>query len=168
MTIGGTNDQDFSGNVEWYNSTSFESVKSWNLVITSMDLDHYNLIEAPPADPTAEPTDDQVNESAVNVESNFTAYAHFNSGFPFLGVDTYVADMVEDDLKYFRPDVSCQVSTSKNPWGICYWEGVCQDDIFNGVNLTFSFGSNATFVLPTGQLMINYTMNNVYYCGLGV
>lgn len=71
-------------------------------------------------------------------------------------------------MKYFRPDVECTYNAQKNPWAICYWQDVCDPDIFNGVNLTFSFGSNATYVLPTSQLMINYTMNSVQYCGVAV
>jgi len=139
-----------------------------------MDLDHYNLLEAPPA-PEPTPTDnvddefnDGLHKDAVNVDTEFTSYAHFNSGYPFIGVDPYVASLVEEDIKYFRPDVSCKTSSSKNPWGTCYWPGICQDDIFNGVNLTFAFGTEAEFTLPTSQLMINYTMNSQFYCALAV
>ncbi len=103
---------------------------------------------------------DGLYKDAVLNDTSFTNYAHFNSGYPFIGVDEYVASLVEEDIKYFRPDVSCVKSTSKNPWGTCYWPGVCEDDIFNGVNLTFSFGTEAVFTIPTSQLMLNYTANS--------
>ena len=99
-----------------------------------MDLDHYNLLEAPPVPPPAptnvnEEIDDEFNDDlykgAVNTDTEFTSYAHFNSGYPFIGVDPYVASLVEEDIKYFRPDVSCKTSSTKNPWGTCYWPGIC-------------------------------------------
>lgn len=164
LTIGGWNEQDMSGDIEWYNSTAFESLKSWKITITNMTLDKYNLLEAPAVDPPAQ----EYGEDAVDVDTEFMSYGHFNSGYPFIGVDPYVADLVKDDLKYFRPDVECTYNAEKNPWAICYWQDICDPDIFNGVNLTFSFGSNATYVLPTSQLMINYTMNSVQYCGVAV
>ncbi len=105
--------EDFDGDIEWYNSTVQASITSWKLVISSMDLDHYNLLEAPPApEPTNEMYDDEFNDDhvykdAVYNDTDFTSYAHFNSGYPFIGVDEYVASLVEEDIKYFRPDVKC-------------------------------------------------------------
>jgi len=49
-------------------------------------------MEAPPA-----PVDDTQYLGADSV-TVIPSYAHFNSGYPFIGVDEYVGDLIEADL----------------------------------------------------------------------
>ena len=78
-----------SGNIEWFNMTY---AGGWKLNITNITLDHINLMEAPPA-----PAEDAryLGADAVTV---IPSYAHFNSGYPFIGVDEFVGDLIEADL----------------------------------------------------------------------
>ena len=36
--------------------------------------------------------------AALKEDTTFPVYGHFNSGYPFLGVDTASADLIEADL----------------------------------------------------------------------
>ena len=75
--------------------------------------------------------------------------------------------MVEKDLKFFRPDISCDYDATYNPWNICYYEEPCQASDMPG-NLTFAFGTNARFNLPVSTLQINYTIANQDMCGIAI
>ena len=109
-----------------------------------------------------------VESLAADVTTNLTGYAHFNTGYPFLGVDEYVADMVKGEMKFYRPDITCDFDNTLNPWSICYWRGDCSPDTFGDANLTFAFGTNATFIVPMSELMINYTASGNDMCGVGI
>jgi len=103
---------------------------------------------------------------ALNETVNLPSYGYFNTGYPFIGIDSAVTDMILPELKFYRPDISCTYSATYNPWSVCYWQDICSPDAFGDANMTFSFGSNATFVLPLSQLMINYTMSSLSSCAI--
>lgn len=156
--------------------------QSWTLTFSKFNLEAYNLLEAPPA-PTPPANEDEeelkfmdpvlieknkglsANET-LNV--NFPSYAFFNTGYPFLGVDEYVSSMLIKDLKFYRPDVKCDYDPTYNKWSICYWQDICAPDTFGDANFTFSFGNNATFVLPLSQMMINYTESARDCCAVAI
>ena len=85
--------------IEWYNMTYSTS---WRVNITNMTLDDINLLEAPPSD-----TDINSHYLGAGDVAMITSYGHFNSGYPFLGVDSFVGDIIEKELYLFRPDISC-------------------------------------------------------------
>ena len=123
--------------------TDYDST-SWRVPISSMKLDEtVNLLAAPASDNDAD--DYYLGAEEVSV---ITSYAHFNTGYPFIGVDENTGDMIEADLTLFRPDISCAYDATKNPWNICYYPEACSDEWLPG-NLTFSLGVNmTTFNLP--------------------
>ena len=144
--------------IEWYNMTDW-STTGWRLNITNITLDgDINLMEAP-----AE-SSEYLGAEEVSVIPSF---AHFNSGYPFIGVDENVGDLVEKELEFFRPDLSCTYDAVYNPWNICYYSETCQEADMPG-NITFAFGSNATFSLPINQLQIDYEVNTLKFCGIGI
>ena len=120
LTIGGYMDSDFSGDIEWYSQTDSSSTNiegdgdsaNWKLAISSFMVDNaINLLEPEPED---DPTENHGSYNTtnseypyVNTEDNVVAYAYFNTGYPFLGVDKYIGEKIELDLKNFRPDVIC-------------------------------------------------------------
>ena len=89
---------------------------------------------------------------AILGDETFPVYGHFNSGYPFLGFDEYTGDLVEEDLRHFRPDIECPDAerdpTAENPWNACYYEGACDGSIYGDAGFQFAFGSDASFVMP--------------------
>lgn len=73
----------------------------------------------PPSTP-ASTDDDEVYEGALP-NADFPVYGHFNTGYPFLGVDANVFADIKQDLKNYRPDVSCSEDDTTNRWGLCVW-----------------------------------------------
>ena len=70
------------------------SSDGWRVPISSMILDEdVNLLTAPP-------TEDNANDYYLGAEevTVIPSYAHFNTGYPFIGVDEYTGDMIEEDL----------------------------------------------------------------------
>lgn len=160
VTIGGYNYQDMDGDIEWFNMTYTEG---WRVNITNMTLDgDINLLTAPT--PAAANEDHYLGVGEVD---EITSYGHFNSGYPFIGVDSNVGALVEKDLQFFRPDISCKYDKTYNPWNVCYYEEPCQPSDLPG-NLTFAFGTNATFNIPLSTLQIDYTINSQELCGVAV
>ena len=70
---------DFASEVEWYNSTT-DLV--WKLQFSTFKIDSTSLMEPEPTEANANVTE-------------YPVYAHFNSSYPFLGVDTYIGDKIE-------------------------------------------------------------------------
>lgn len=99
---------------------------------------------------------------------DFYAYGHFNSGYPFLGVDQYVGEMIKAQLQEARPDVSCREQPTYNPWNVCYYMDVCDDSVFEGQSLDFQFNSGTNYTIPLSALMINYTVYSSNVCALAV
>ena len=84
LTIGGYNYQDIDGNVEWFNMTTSEG---WRVPVTNMTINSdINLLTAP--SPTTEDSDDHY--LGADEVTLITSYGHFNSGYPFIGVDSNV------------------------------------------------------------------------------
>ena len=109
MTIGGYSDQDMNGGyegIEWYENVDVNSVQydTWMLEITSMNISGTDLLSAPESDDSV----DSKTERLVNDDTAFINYAHFNTGYPFLGVDENVGAILEADFKAKRPDVDCE------------------------------------------------------------
>ena len=170
MTIGGYSDRLFSSDIEWYdlNPTTADGsyvnetpVSNWRLTFSNFTIDTYNLMNAPSSDP-------QVYESSPlkdDPTTEFKVYGHFNTGYPFIGVDENVAPLVLEDLQHFRPDVSCELHKTYNPMKVCYWKDTCDDNLFGTANMTFAFGTDAQFNLPMKEMLVNYTVNGDSYCG---
>ena len=149
--------------IEWYNMTDW-STSGWRLNITNITMDgDINLMTAPESS--------SANEDAYYLGADevtvIPSFAHFNSGYPFIGVDSNVGAMVQEELEFFRPDLNCKYSDTYNPWNICYYSGDCEAADMPG-NITFAFGTNATFSLPISQLQIPYTVSSVKMCGIGI
>lgn len=106
---------------------------------------------------------------ASNETVDYPVMAHFNSGYPFLGVDSTIFDQVEADLQLFRPDISCSNTISTyNPWGVCNYYDTCDEATWKGANFTFAFGTNSTFEWPLSTMLVNYTVNGYDYCAIMV
>jgi len=153
------------GDIEWFNMTEYSSL-GWRVPISNMIMDDsVNLLTAPASD-------NDVDDYYLGAEevSVIPSYAHFNTGYPFIGVDENTGEMVESDLQFFRPDITCKYDVTYNPWNICYYEAACDDNWLPG-NLTFSFGTNmTTFNLPISQLQTNYTVDSgtKTYCSIAI
>lgn len=167
VTIGGYNYQDFGSDIEWY-EMEYSYAQGWVLNITNITIDNTDLLVAPAASTTK--PNGELKEGiyfGAGDEPLIASYAHFNSGYPFIGVDADVGQMIADELYFFRPDILCEENYYHNPWGICYLKEPCDDKTFT-TNLTFALGSNATFNLPINTLLVNYTTE--YYgeawCGI--
>ena len=96
LTIGGYNYQDMAGDIEWFNITEYNTDGStgWRVPISSMFMDRStNLLTAPTTDSNAD--DHYLGADEVTV---IPSYAHFNTGYPFIGVDENTGDMIEADL----------------------------------------------------------------------
>ena len=75
--------------IEWYNMTDWSTL-GWRLNVTNITLDgDINLMEAPS---TESSSDEYLGADEVTV---IPSYAHFNSGYPFIGVDENVGALVE-------------------------------------------------------------------------
>ena len=70
----------------------------------NMTLGSYNLLEAPPK--TASVKDEQ-NQRLLEDTEPFYTYGHFNTGYPFLGVDKIVGGIIYADFETFIPDLDC-------------------------------------------------------------
>lgn len=90
MTLGGYVESDIDGEVEWYlyeeSDTANADVldSTWTLPLTTMDISGLDLLAAPTVDVDAK------TERLVNAVDPFPCYAHFNTGYPFIGVDENV------------------------------------------------------------------------------
>jgi len=146
LTLGGYLESDLSGDVEWYDMSSLTD-GHWKLPISTFTIDGIDLLAAP----TTTNDDGDASNAYVGEEVTFPSYAHFNSGYPFLGVDEATGQLLYDDLKQFRPDLDCDYDADYNPWGICYYPGKCDDSAF-GTAIQINFGSNgeeaAQFSIP--------------------
>jgi len=135
--------------IEWFNMTDFSSV-GWRLNITNMTMNgDINLLTQTTT--KAKVIEDTGFYEGANEVTVLPSYAHFNSGYPFIGVDSNVGAVVQEELEYFRPDLTCTYDAVYNPWNICYYSEPCQAADMPG-NITFAFGTNATFSLPMSQL----------------
>jgi len=103
---------------------------SWALQMSSFTLDSIDLMTAPPVDPVDDDKDPLTKileeyTGATLGDETFPVYGHFNSGYPFLGFDEYTGDLVEEDLRIFRPDIECPDAerdpSDENPWNACYY-----------------------------------------------
>lgn len=170
MTIGGYSPSDMVGGhegIEWYKddvTNAIADYPTWMLPINSMNVTGINLLEAPTT-PTG-------TERLVNDDSAFPCYAHFNTGYPFIGVDENVGALIETELKAKRPDVSCDYQSSYNTWDICYYREACDYETFK-TNLQFNLGTNTTFVMSLNDLMFDYIYTDYWgnkydYCGIGI
>ena len=91
LTIGGYNYEDMASDIEWFNITE---TGGWKVQISDMILNNNcNLLTAPTTDANAD--DQYLGADAVTV---IPSYAHFNTGYPFIGVDENTGAMVEADL----------------------------------------------------------------------
>merc|ERR1711953_1093500 len=106
-----------------------------------MNISGVDLLAAPESDEVDSETERQVND-----DTTFINYAHFNTSYPFLGVDSNVGAILEADFQAKRPDVSCDYNSYYNVWNVCYYEGTCNYDTFK-TNIQMNFGTNATFTL---------------------
>ena len=170
ITIGGFSERLFSSEVEWYSLTAPEnedSVSNWRLDFSKFTFDTDDLMEAPSADDDNEAGEPEIY-AAATPDAEFPVYGHFNTGYPFLGVDSNVFATITKDLSFKVPNVDCDFNESYNRWGICVWPKACDDNVFGSANWTFAFGSNATFNLPINTLMIDYIADGQDYCALGV
>ena len=90
LTIGGYNYEDMASDIEWFNITE---TGGWKVPISDMIMNNnVNLLTAPSDDDAA---DQYLGADAVSV---IPSYAHFNTGYPFIGVDSNTGAMVEADL----------------------------------------------------------------------
>jgi|Transcript_43410 hypothetical protein len=127
-------------------------------------MDTYDLMKAP------EKTNDVYEGSLLEADptTEFPVYGHFNTGYPFIGVDEHVASTMISELQHFRPDLSCDFDKEYNPMSVCYWRDSCSDELFGDAKLTFAFGSDATFNLPMKELLVNYTASGESCCGFAM
>ena len=80
-----------ASNIEWFNVTD---TGGWKIDISDMIMNNnVNLLTAPPSEDSAD--DQYLGSDAVSV---IPSYAHFNTGYPFIGVDENTGEMVEADL----------------------------------------------------------------------
>ena len=142
------------------------------LELSTFSLDGTSLMTPP--EPVPAPTVDVAEGSladrmASNETVDYPVIAHFNSGYPFLGIDSEIFDIVETDLKLFRPDINCGYTpTTTNPWGVCYYQATCDAATWKGANFTFAFGTNSTFEWPLSSMLVNYTASGSDYCAIMV
>lgn len=136
-------------------------MSSWRLTFSNFTFDTHDLMTPPSSE------DSEVYDGALP-NADFPVYGHFNTGYPFLGVDPNVFAKIKTDLKLYRPDVNCDFDESTNVWGVCVWEDDCDPNTFGDANWTFAFGTNATFKLPLSTLMINYTASGDSWCAFAV
>lgn len=168
LTIGGYNEMDMSTEIDWQNVTTSESA-AWMLELSTFSLDGVSLMTPPTPAPADVADGSLADRMAYNETVDYPVMAHFNSGYPFLGVDSAIFDTVNADLKIFRPDVNCgNTPTTANPWGVCYYQDTCDGDIFKGANFTFAFGTNSTFEWPLSSMLVNYTVSSTDYCAIMV
>jgi len=73
----------FKSEIEWYDLNSSENeaekVSEWRLNFSNFTFDSIDLMKAPASD-------DTVYAGALP-NADFPVYGHFNTGYPFLGVD---------------------------------------------------------------------------------
>ena len=66
---------------------------SWTVNMKNFTLGSYNLLE-PPTTSTNRAFEEQ-NERLLEDADPFYTYGHFNTGYPFLGVDEATGEMIE-------------------------------------------------------------------------
>lgn len=144
-----------NSDIEWYMNDDVNAVTydTWMLPVSAMNISdtEINLLEPPTVSPAT--------ERLLADEDAFPSYAHFNTAYPFIGVDSNVGAMILDDLQQVKASISCDAGTN-NPWGVCYYSGKCNTNLFADKNLQFTFGSNTMFALPVSSLMIDYESYN--------
>lgn len=90
MTLGGYVESDISGEIEWYSAedptNAVAPYDTWMLPVTTMEVSGLSLLTPPVVTPTAVEVDPSI-ERLVNAVDPFPVYAHFNTGYPFIGVD---------------------------------------------------------------------------------
>lgn len=106
MTIGGYFEDDKDSDIEWYN---MHWENGWTTNLTAMNF-----------------TNSQGDD--VNLLSSYSsleapkAYGHFNSSYPFLGVDEETFELIKFNILE-KPESSCQYDKITNPWGLCTYKG---------------------------------------------
>ena len=177
MTIGGYSDRLYKSKMEWYslNPTTpsndgdeTEKVSNWRLTFSNFTLDTFNMCEPPSSSDSDEPQVYKGSLLDADPTTEFKVYGHFNTGYPFIGVDENVFEIVHNDLKHFRPDVDCDFDNKKNPASVCYWKAKCDPNLFGEAKLDFAFGSDALFSLPMKELLVDYEYLYDDYCGFAM
>ena len=64
-----------------------------------------------PAEPEPTPDEGMKVYKAAIPNADFPVYGHFNTGYPFLGVDSNVFADIKADLEHYRPDVDCEFNS---------------------------------------------------------
>ena len=161
VTFGGYSSQDYTGDIDWFDMSQ---QTTWTVNMKNFTLGSYNLLEAPAS--TNQAFDEQ-NKRLLDDADPFYTYGHFNTGYPFLGVDEAAGDMIQADLQKFIPNIQCTYDQWLNPWDVCYNKDPCDPSVFNGATMTFSFGGDSMFTMPLSAFMIDYTFGN-NYCYIGI
>ena len=180
MTIGGYSDRLYKSSMEWYslnpstptNEDEAAQVNNWRLTFSNFTIDTFNMCEPPSSSikkvNSGEPEVYEGSLLEADPTTEFKVYGHFNTGYPFIGVDENVFDIIHDDLKHFRPDVDCDFDSKLNPATVCYWKAKCDSNLFGEAKLDFAFGSDALFSLPMKELLVNYEVDYDDYCGFAM
>ena len=130
----------------------------------NMTLGGYNLLLQVPTKTSS--VKDEQNQRLLEDTEPFYTYGHFNTGYPFLGVDKAVGDIIEADLETFIPDLTCTYNTYSNPWDVCYYKTACDPSVFNGASMSFSFGGDSLFTMPLSAFMQEYDYGSSKYCAI--
>ena len=180
MTIGGYSDRLYKSNMEWYslnpttptNEDEATQVNNWRLTFSNFTIDTFDMCEPPSSNTkkvnSGEPEVYEGSLLEADPTTEFKVYGHFNTGYPFIGVDENVFEIIHDDLKHFRPDVDCDFDSEINPAHVCYWKAKCDPTLFGDAKLDFAFGSDALFSLPMKELLVNYEVYYDDYCGFAM
>lgn len=157
LTLGGYYAEDAASEIDWYDVSNMEA---WELEISVLTVDGYDLL-LPPESASV--------DLGENADSSYPSFVHFNTSYPFIGVDTEAMTIIKRDLDFYIPDISCQYNYYNNIWNACYYTQPCDASVFNGATINFQFGGDAAYEMPLSSLMIDYT--NYYgssYCAIAV
>ena len=98
LTIGGYNEADMSSEIDWVDMST--SSDAWMLELSAFSMDGASLMEPPATDPVSVDVAEGslADRMGYNETVTYPVIAHFNSGYPFLGVDENLFDTIEADL----------------------------------------------------------------------
>lgn len=81
---------------------------AWELQVNSFVVDGFDLLIPP--------------ESATVSSDDYKSFVHFNTSYPFIGVDANTMTIIKRDLDFYIPDINCNYNWYNNIWNACYYK----------------------------------------------
>lgn len=142
---------DYLGEIEWLNMNENNTSK-WVHPVSNLSIDGTNFLNPSEKDP-----------------NNTYKWAHFQTGYPSLGLPADLYSNMTVKLKELIPDISCADPTEGvSSWHGCIIPQTSCDSLTLKDTLTIQFNNTAVFIIKLTNLMWTVDTESGSDCFVGI